>query len=175
MPWSAPYLEGFEFWVFNPKSLPPPPRQDAKTARLRAGVTAAGGTWHDMASLSEQELARRVRADQVGPGAGPGCWVQGSGPGGCAWPSTQGVGRPGRRPRVQGLGLRRLWTDQVEAEGDGQDAHLSVPGGGRGVAQAGCVQLARSLLLPLLGACYCRCRLPATAAVSCLLLPLSGT
>eukprot|EP00887_Chlorella_sp_A99_P005978 scaffold27.g5978.t1 len=40
-------------------------REDEKTARLRAAVAAAGGTWRDVARLSEAELAAAVRADRV--------------------------------------------------------------------------------------------------------------
>ncbi|KAK9823008.1 hypothetical protein WJX81_006345 [Elliptochloris bilobata] len=40
------------------------PMADAKTARLRAAVAAAGGAWHEVGALPEAELAARVRADR---------------------------------------------------------------------------------------------------------------
>lgn len=39
-------------------------REDHKTTRLRAAVAAAGGTWRDVASLSEPELAVLIRKDK---------------------------------------------------------------------------------------------------------------
>lgn len=41
------------------------PRPDEKTARLKAAVQAAGGTWRDVAALPELELAEMVRHDKV--------------------------------------------------------------------------------------------------------------
>lgn len=41
------------------------PRPDAKTARLRGAVEAAGGAWRDVLALSEADLAALVRADGV--------------------------------------------------------------------------------------------------------------
>ncbi|PSC74350.1 putative UDP-N-acetylglucosamine-peptide N-acetylglucosaminyltransferase SPINDLY [Micractinium conductrix] len=41
------------------------PKPDAKTARLQAEVAAAGGTWRDVARLSEPELADLIRSDKV--------------------------------------------------------------------------------------------------------------
>lgn len=38
---------------------------DSKTEMLRGAVEAAGGTWRDVAALSEQELADLVRHDGV--------------------------------------------------------------------------------------------------------------
>ena len=40
-------------------------KNDSKTSRLRGAVEAAGGTWRDIASLSEAELADVVREDKV--------------------------------------------------------------------------------------------------------------
>ncbi len=41
------------------------PRPDAKTARLRGAVEAAGGLWREVLALSEADLAQLVRADKV--------------------------------------------------------------------------------------------------------------
>ncbi|KAH7621796.1 hypothetical protein Ndes2526B_g02615 [Nannochloris sp. 'desiccata'] len=41
------------------------PKPDNKTHRLAAAVSAAGGTWRDVAHLTEKELADAVRADKV--------------------------------------------------------------------------------------------------------------
>ena len=41
------------------------PRPDAKTARLRAAVEAAGGLWREVLALNESDLAQLVRADKV--------------------------------------------------------------------------------------------------------------
>ncbi len=41
------------------------PKPDDKTTHLAAAVTAAGGTWRDVAQLTEEELADTVRADKV--------------------------------------------------------------------------------------------------------------
>ena len=41
------------------------PKSDTKTARLKAAVEAAGGSWRDVAKLSEAELAAKVREDRV--------------------------------------------------------------------------------------------------------------
>lgn len=41
------------------------PRPDAKTARLRGAVEAAGGLWRDVLALSEADLAQLVRSDKV--------------------------------------------------------------------------------------------------------------
>lgn len=41
------------------------PKPDDKTRRLAAAVTGAGGTWRDVAQLTEAELADAVRADKV--------------------------------------------------------------------------------------------------------------
>jgi hypothetical protein len=41
------------------------PKPDGKTARLRAAVEAAGGTWREAAGQSEAALAAAVRADEV--------------------------------------------------------------------------------------------------------------
>lgn len=38
---------------------------DSKTEMLRGAVAAAGGTWRDVAALSEHELAEMVRRDGV--------------------------------------------------------------------------------------------------------------
>ena len=41
------------------------PKADAKTARLRSAVEAAGGIWRDAARLTEAELAAMIREDEV--------------------------------------------------------------------------------------------------------------
>ncbi|KAG1668374.1 hypothetical protein FOA52_004883 [Chlamydomonas sp. UWO 241] len=41
------------------------PKYDAKTSRLRAAVEAAGGTWRDVAALTEAQLAAQVREDKI--------------------------------------------------------------------------------------------------------------
>lgn len=38
---------------------------DAKTAKLAAGVRAGGGTWRDVAAMTEPQLAATVREDGV--------------------------------------------------------------------------------------------------------------
>lgn len=40
-------------------------KPDGKTVRLRQQVLAAGGTWRDVAKLSEQQLAQLVRHDEI--------------------------------------------------------------------------------------------------------------
>lgn len=41
------------------------PRPDKKTERLRHAVHAAGGTWNDVAHLSEHDLALLIRKDEI--------------------------------------------------------------------------------------------------------------
>ena len=41
------------------------PQGDVKTARLKAAVESAGGTWREAASMSEVELSSLVRSDGV--------------------------------------------------------------------------------------------------------------
>ena len=41
------------------------PTSDGKTSRLQEAVKTAGGTWKNVAKMSEQALAKRVRDDRV--------------------------------------------------------------------------------------------------------------
>jgi predicted O-linked N-acetylglucosamine transferase (SPINDLY family) len=40
-------------------------RPDAKTAKLKAAVESAGGSWREVAKMSEADVAALVREDQV--------------------------------------------------------------------------------------------------------------